>query len=30
MMPWEREIYVIMLIDYLKEKEQQAQQQMRG
>jgi hypothetical protein len=27
MMPWEREIYVSMLIDELKEKEQQAAQQ---
>jgi hypothetical protein len=27
MMPWEREIYVTMLIDDLKEKEQQAAQQ---
>jgi len=26
-MPWEREIYVSMLIDELKEKEQQAAQQ---
>jgi hypothetical protein len=27
MVPWEREIYLIMLMDHLKEQEQQMQQQ---
>jgi len=30
MMPWEREIYITMLLEELKEKELQAQQQQRG
>lgn len=31
MMPWEREIYIAMLVDYLKEeKEKQEQQEMQS
>jgi len=30
MIPWEREVYVQLLVDYIKEEEQKQQQQARG
>ena len=27
MMPWEREVYVVMLVDYLKEEERKAREE---
>ena len=30
MMPWEREVYVTLLINYLKEKEQQERESQNG
>tara|TARA_B100001063_G_scaffold33116_1_gene26423 strand:- start:35 stop:166 length:132 start_codon:yes stop_codon:yes gene_type:complete len=30
MMPWEREVYVALLVNYLKEKEQQMRETQNG